>query len=289
MHLVLLLKPRRHAMDVAHGCVQIDMAELLLNGQQARPAAQHIRRQGVPHQVRVNTLQQPGPLGHGSHQFTDVLLLQLVLVADRQKHRIGGISSAAGQVLDHDAEARGRDSSRPLFELLGAVDVEHLGRPVQVTDAQDAKLLVTHAGVGQEGKNGLLTKVRSRTDETRHFSLGEGSADHCFGLFRAPQMDGDMHEGSVSFERDRRVHNVRVRGSFLAHFGDEFVHRARRRPNAQDGHQTPHCREIIADRGLAQADLGGEVDSEVFEDGVGVEIAGFRGAILHRILPHFWA
>lgn len=199
------------AMHVNHRGLNVDVPQLVPDGQKVRVAVDHVGGQRVAQQVRPDAAVDAGALRQHANYFAHVLRLQFVPMAVgdekhviREEHLPNGFESslAPRQILFEHAQALAGNRDGALLVEFAFLQPEHAVRDIQVTDTQVAKLVIPNAAVGERGDHGLFSQAAGGVQHDGDLGLGESDGHAVDALLgarevdRIPQVFGETFDGA---------------------------------------------------------------------------------------------
>ena len=153
VHPVLQLGVLGAGVDIDHRCLHKRVAELLLDGQQMRPAVEQISGQRVPQEMWVDALLKVRtPCGRADH-LAQVLLRVGTAAAQTDEQQIAGLAATLANVLGQQAHARCGDVRVAILLRLRGLDVQRLPAQIDVAYPQETEFAIAQTGIGERRKS----------------------------------------------------------------------------------------------------------------------------------------
>lgn len=237
---VIVAVPLLAAVDVNHSALNPHVAQLIADRQQMRSAFEHISRKRMPEQVRPDAPVEPGTLRGDTDQLPNVLGFEGLFVPDGREKQVIGRVLPALHVFHQDGHALTGNSDDSLLVEFPDLNADQSARDIDIANHDVAQFVVSHAGIGKQGKDGFVSEGLGRMQEDRDFSLAESMCNGGLDLGWTGEVNRPAQECGEPFEgRNGRTDRV-IRSVGAAHLNDVF-------------HQ-PFGGGIEADRGIAPPD-----------------------------------
>lgn len=219
------------AVDIDHGRLNVDVAQLVFDSQQVRVAVDHVGGQRMAQQVGPHAAVDTGALRQYADDLANVLRLQLVAVPVRDEKQVIRkerfplglqLSLARGQILFEYPKALAGNRDSPLLVELAFLQAEHTIWNIDVADSQIAELVIADAAVSEHRDDGLLAHAVGGVQHDGDFGLGKCDRDAHDALLGPREVDRISHVFGESLQGADHNRQVAVRVlAVAAHDHDE--------------------------------------------------------------------